>query len=110
DVGDVLDEGAVRPDDEHALSAQSPSVCEQEPRRAMEADRRLPRSRSALDYEDASGFVRDQPVLVGLDRLYDVPHPLVAAALELLEQEIAQRPRLVADRPAACLGGDVEEV
>ena len=74
----------------------------------MEADRRLPRSRSALDYEDASGFVRDQPVLVGLDRLDDVPHPLVAAALELLEQEIPDR-GAVDDRAVERLVRDVEQ-
>ena len=38
--------------------------------------------------EDAFRLARDQAVLVGLDRRDDVAHVLVAAALELLEQDV----------------------
>jgi len=108
-VGDVLDEGAVRADDEHALAAQPVRVREQEPRRAVQPDRGLPRPRAALHDEHALGLVRDQPVLVGLDRLDDVAHALVAAALQLIEQEVAERARLVANRTAERLVRDVQQ-
>ena len=61
----------------------------------MEADRRLARSGAALDDEDAVRLARDQAVLVGLDRRDDVAHVLVAAALELLEQDVGD----AVDRP-----------
>ena len=74
----------------------------------MEADRRLARAGAALDDERAVGLGGDQPVLVGLDRRDDVAHPRVAAALELLEQEVGDAGAL--DRAAVeRLVGDVEE-
>ena len=74
----------------------------------MEPDRGLPRPGAALDHERAVGRVRDQPVLVGLDRGDDVPHPLVPAPLELLEQEVADA-GAVERRAVERLVRDVEE-
>ena len=54
----------------------------------MEADGGLARARAALDDEEAFRLARDQAVLVGLDRRDDVAHVLVAAALELFEQDV----------------------
>ncbi len=54
----------------------------------MEADRGLAGARPALDDEETLGLARDQAVLVGLDRRDDVAHVLVAAALELFEQDV----------------------
>ena len=108
-VRDVLDERPVRPDDEHALAAEPLRVRKQEPGRAVEPDCCLARARPALDDQHTVGLVGDQPVLVGLDRLDDVAHPLVAAPLELFEQEVAERAGLVAGGAAERLVGDVEE-
>jgi hypothetical protein len=54
----------------------------------VQAHRRLAGSGPALDDQDAVRLACDQPVLVGLDRRDDVAHVLVAAALELLEQDV----------------------
>ena len=54
----------------------------------MQADGGLAGARAALDDERALGLGGDQPVLVGLDRRDDVAHPALAAAVELLEQEV----------------------
>ena len=107
DVRDVVHEGRVRPDDEHA--PQPLAVRVEEPRGAVEADRRLAGAGAALDDERAFGVGRDQPVLVGLDRRDDVAHARVAAAVELLEQEVGDARAL--DRAAVeRLVGDVEEL
>ena len=60
----------------------------EEPRRAVQPDGGLAGSGPALHDERAVGIGGDQPVLVGLDRRDDVAHPPLAAALELLEQEV----------------------
>ena len=53
----------------------------------MEADRGLSRARPALDDERPLAAVRDQPVLVGLDRRGTMSrHVLGAALLQLLEE------------------------
>jgi hypothetical protein len=63
----------------------------QQIRRAVQADRRLAGSRPALDDERRRRRSGDQAVLVGLDRGDDVPHVQLAAAFELLQQEISDR-------------------
>ena len=104
---DVLHERRVRADDEDA--PQPLAVRVQEPRRAMETDRRLAGARAALDDERAVGLGGDEAVLVGLDRRDDVAHPRVAAAVELLEEEVGDGGAL--DRAAVeRLVGDVEEL
>ena len=60
----------------------------------MQADRGLARARPALDHERRLGVARDQVVLVGLDRGDDVAHAGVAAAVELLEQEVVDGARV----------------
>ena len=83
---DVLHEGRVRPDDEHAPEPVAVRV-EQE-RGAVQPDGRLARPGTALHDERRLGLARDQVVLVGLDRGDDVAHARVAGAVELLEQEV----------------------
>src|SRR5579859_3420987 len=105
-VRDVVHEGRVRADDEHA--PQLLAVREEKPRRTVQADGGLARSRSALDDERAVGLGGDEPVLVGLDRRDDVAHPAFAAAVELLEQEVGDG--CAVDRGAVQrLVGDVEQ-
>ena len=106
DVRDVVHEGRVRADDEHA--AQPLAVRVEEPRGAVQADRRLAGARPALHDERALGLGRDQPVLVGLDRGDDVAHAHVAAAFELLEQEVRDA-RALDRAPVERLVGDVGE-
>ena len=75
----------------------------------MEADRRLAGAGAALHDECTFRLGRDQPVLVRLDGGDDVAHPHVAAALELLEQEVGDARAL--DRAAVeRFVGDVGEV
>lgn len=91
DVRDVLHEEPVRADDEDAGAREPVALGVEEPRRAVEADRGLPRAGAALEHERPVGRVCDQPVLVGLDRGDDVSHPRVPRAVELLEQEVTDR-------------------
>ena len=63
----------------------------------------------ALDDEHALGLARDQAVLVGLDRRDDVAHVLVAAALELLEQDVGDAVDDVAGRAVERLVVEVEQ-
>ncbi len=88
DVRDVLHERPVRADDEHAGAAELLAVLVEQPRRPVQADRRLAGSGAALDGERRPQTVRDQPVLVGLDRRDDVAHVRVARAVQVLEQEV----------------------
>src|SRR4051794_41733904 len=81
----------------------------QEPRRAVQPDRRLAGSRTPLYDERAVGIGGDQAVLVGLDRRDDVAHPRVATAIELLQEEIGNA-RALDGTPVKRLVGDVEEL
>ena len=63
---------------------------------------------SSLHDERAVRVGGDQPVLVGLDRRHDVAHPPLAAALELLEQEVRHRGALD-DGAVERLVGDVDD-
>jgi hypothetical protein len=74
----------------------------------VEADRGLPGAGAALDDERALRLGRDQAVLVGLDRGDDVAHAHVAAALELLEQEVRDA-RALDGAAVERLVGDVDE-
>src|SRR5439155_9267899 len=108
-VRDVLDERPVRTDDEDALAREPPPVRVEEPGSAVQADGSLAGAGPALDYEYALQAGRDQAVLIGLDRRDDVAHVLLAASLELLEQEVAERRRLVVDGAAEHLVSDLGE-
>ena len=88
DVRDVVHEDRIRPDDQDTAALELPAVGVEQPRRAVQADRGLPGAWPALDDECALGLARDQAVLVGLDRRDDVAHVPVAAAFELLEQDV----------------------
>ena len=105
-VRDVVHERRVRADDEHA--AQLLAVRVEEPRRAVQPDGGLAGARAALHDERAVGIGGDQPVLVRLDRRDDVAHPPLAAALELLEQEVRHRCALD-DGAVERLVGDVDD-
>ena len=72
----------------------------------MQPDRGLARSRPALDDEGRFRVAGDQVVLVGLDRRDDVPHSLVADAVELLEQEVVDRGGRVRERAVEGLVAD----
>ena len=108
-VRDVLHERSVRADDEHAAAGVPFTLGVDEPRRAMEADRRLAGAGTALDHERPVRLAGDQPVLVGLDRRDDVAHVGVAAAVELLEEEVADA-GAVERRAVERLVGDVEQL
>ena len=75
----------------------------------MEPDRGLAGARAALDDQHARRLAGDQAVLVGLDRRDDVAHALVAAALELLEQDVGDAVDDVAGRAVERLVVEVEE-
>ena len=96
----------IRPDDEHPPQLLAMRV--EEPGRAVETDRRLAGAGTALHDERTLWLGRDQPVLVRLDRGDDVAHPHVAAALELLEQEVGDA-RALERAAVERLVGDVGE-
>ena len=106
DVRDVVHEGGVRADDEDPPQLLAVRV-EQE-RGAVQPDGRLAGARPALNDERRRRVARDEPVLVGLDRRDDVAHVRVAAALELLEQEVVDRGRAFRERAIERLVVDVE--
>ena len=108
-VRDVVHEHRVRPDDEDAAALELAAVGVEEPRRPVQADRRLAGAGAALDDEHALRLERDQAVLVGLDRRDDVAHVLVAAALELLEQDVGDAVDDVAGRAVQRLVVEVEQ-
>src|SRR5205085_10502000 len=95
--------------DEHAGAPELSAVRVQQPRRPVETDGRLPRARSALHYEDTLRLARDQRVLVCLDGRDDVAHVLVAAALELLEEDVRDAVHDVSGRSVERLVVEVEE-
>ena len=106
---DVLHEGAVRPDDQHAAAGIALAFGVDQPRRAVEADRRLAGAGAALDDERTVRRMGDQPVLIGLDRRDDVAHVAFAGPLQLFEQEVADT-RAVECRAVEGLVGDVEQL
>ena len=108
-VRDVVHEHRVRPDDEDAAALELAAVGVEEPRRPVQADRRLAGAGAALDDEHALRLERDQAVLVGLDRRDDVAHVLVAAALELLEQDVGDAVDDVTGRAVQRLVVEVEQ-
>ena len=75
----------------------------------MQADGGLAGAGAALDDEDAVRLAGDQAVLVGLDGGDDVAHVLVAAALELLEQDVRDAVDDVAGRAVERLVVEVEQ-
>ncbi len=107
-MGDVLHERPVRADDEDALPRVPLAKGVEQPRRTVKPDGRLARAGPTLDDEWTIRFPGDQPVLVGLDRGDDVAHVRLAAALELLEQEVADG-RPVERRAVQHLVGEVEQ-
>jgi len=107
-VRDVLHEGPVRPDDEDARPRELLAEGVEEPGGAVEADGGLAGAGAALDHERPVGIVGDQPVLVALDRRDDVAHVHIAAALQLLQEEVAHA-GAVERGPVEALVGDVEQ-
>ncbi len=76
DVGDVVQVGPVRTDEQHAAPAVTEArVGVEEVGGAVEGDDGLPRARTAVDDERAAGTRPDDGVLVGLDGGEHVPHP-----------------------------------
>ena len=63
-------------------------------------------ARPALHHQRRLGLSRDEPILVCLDRRDDVPHVRLAAALELVEQEVPARDR---PRPVQRLVAQIEQ-
>ena len=107
-VGDVVHEHGVRPDDEHAGELTPVGV--EEERRAVQPDGGLAGARATLDHERRGRLAGDQPVLVGLNRGDDVAHAGVAAALELLEQQVVDRAEGVVDGAVERLVADVQQL
>ena len=108
DVRDVFHERAVRPDHEDAAVVQPLVRRVEQPRGAVQADGGLAGARAALDDKGHVGIVRDQPVLVGLDRRDDVAHVASTRSFQLLQQEVTDG-RAVEHRPVERLVGDVEK-
>jgi hypothetical protein len=106
-VRDVLHEDRVRAGDEHPGAFELGPVGVEQPRGAVQPDRRLAGAGSALDHECAARLARDQSVLVALDRGDDVGHVLLAAALELFEQDVGDAAR---ERRAGAVERLVDEI
>ena len=101
-LGDVGDEHAVRPDDQHAL-ARELRVGVQQPRRAVQADRGLAGAGAALHDQRAVGRLGDQRVLLRRDRRDDLAHLADALARDVLDDRLGEvllpRLELLVDEP-----------
>ena len=77
DVGDVVQVGPVRADEQHAAAAvPETGVGVEQVRGAVQRDDGLARAGSAVDDECAAGPRADDGVLVGLDGAEHVAHPV----------------------------------
>ena len=97
DLRDVVQEGVVGSDDQHAGPAQPLGVGVQQIRGSVQPDRGLAGAGRALDAQRRVEIGADEIVLVGLDGGDDVAHRADAWALDLLSQQIGlQAQRLAA--------------
>ncbi len=83
-AGDVVQEGGVRADDEHASGSQLFAMGVEQIRHSMERHCGLSCAGSALNYEDAAGIVADDLILFALDGLHDGFHVARTCSLECL--------------------------
>ena len=74
DLLDVAEEHPVGPDDEQTLALEGKAVGVEQVGGAVEGDRRLPRTGSALDHDHPGQRSSDDLVLLPLDRGHDVAH------------------------------------
>ena len=102
-VGDVLEEGAVGPDDQHPVAGEPAPVLEQEVRGAVQADGRLAGAGPALDDQAAVERGADDDVLLGLDGGDDLAHRAGPGGADLGQHRIG-------DAAGAVVGVGVVEV
>ena len=82
-IGDVGQVGLVRADEQHAAPAVAEAgIGVEEVRGAVQGDDCLPRARTTVDDESATGASADDRVLVGLDGAEHIPHPGRPAAAQ----------------------------
>ena len=86
---DVVEEGAVRADDEDAGRGQPVAERVEQPRRAVQPDRGLAGARRALDADRRRRVGPDDHVLLGLDGGDDVAHRPDAGAFDLAGEDVA---------------------
>jgi hypothetical protein len=92
-IADVGQEGAVRPDDQHAPASHPLPVCVEQVRDAVQPHRGLARPRRALHADGPVRAGADDVVLVGLDRGDDVTHRARPGPLDFRQQDVADRRR-----------------
>ena len=95
-LGDVVQEGGVRPDDQHARAAQPLRERVQQVGGPVQADRGLAGSGRPLDAQRRVEIGADEVVLVGLDGGDDVAHRADAGALDLVPQDLRVEPESLA--------------
>lgn len=79
-IGDVVQVGPVRPDEEHSSAAVSQArIGVEQVGGAVQGDDRLARARSPVHDQHALGPGPDDRILVGVDRTEHVAHPIAAA-------------------------------
>ena len=74
DVGDVVEEGAVGTDDQHAIAGEPAAVLEEQIGGAVQGDRGLAGARTTLHDQGLIDRRTDDDVLLGLDRGDDLAH------------------------------------
>src|SRR5262249_37237524 len=103
-LGDVAEEGRVRPDDQHATALESAPVGVEQVGGAVQRGDRLPGAGAALDHEDAGQAGADDTVLLGLNGGDHVRHPAGAGAADRGDQG------RLAGQARAVPGGQLVEV
>ena len=88
DVGDVVEERPVGPDDEHAVAGQPATMLEHQVGGAVQGDGRLAGAGTALDDEHLVDRGADDEVLLGLDRRDDLAHRPGALGADLGEHRV----------------------
>ena len=88
DLGDVVQEGVVGSDDQHARAAQPLGIGVEQVRGPMQPHRGLAGAGRALDAQRRVQLGPDEVVLVGLDGGHDVAHRADPRSLDLLAEQI----------------------
>ena len=88
DVGDVVEERPVRPDDEDAVARQTPAMLEHQIGGAVQGDGRLAGAGATLDDEHLIDRRSDDEVLLRLDRRHDLAHRPGAFCTDLGEHRV----------------------
>ena len=107
---DVVEERAVRADDEHARPVELVAERVEQPGGAVQADRRLAGAGRSLHADAGADVAAHDLVLLGLDRRDDVAHRADAGPLDLRREDAAGCGRVAGGEVLVLVGGEAAAV